>query len=63
MMACDYCENQKVLPILNQSNQYKYLAIDATGMLCLVNDYTVTRELAQANYCFHCGEKLGGDAS
>lgn len=60
-MACEYCENQKVFPIIQQSRQYKYMVIDAMGMLCLANDYTVTRELANANYCFNCGEKLGDE--
>ena len=58
-MACKYCENSVAIPIINQSNQYRYIAIGSDGVIRLLNDYTVTRELAQANYCFHCGRKLG----
>lgn len=61
-MACEYCENSVVLPILSPSNQYRYIAIGSDGVMRLLNDYTVTRELVQANYCFFCGERLG-DAS
>lgn len=39
-----------------------YLAIGSDGIMRLLNDYTVARELVKANFCFHCGEKLGGDA-
>lgn len=61
MMTCEYCKDSVVMPIKSPSKQYKYIAIGSDGAIRLLNDYTVTRELAQANYCFHCGEKLGGN--
>lgn len=62
MMACEYFEKNVVMPIRQPSKRYQYITIGSDGIIQLLNDYTVTRELVQANYCFHCGEKLG-DAS
>lgn len=61
-MACEYCNNSVVMPIRTPSSRYMYLAIGSDGIMRLLNDYTVARELVKANFCFHCGEKLGGDA-
>lgn len=58
-MACEYCEKNVAMPINRPTRQCKYIAIGSDGIMRLLNDYTVTRELVRANYCWNCGEKLG----
>lgn len=61
MMACKYCKESVVMPIITPSKRYMYIAIGSDGIVRLLDDYTVTRELVKANYCYFCGEKLGDE--